>query len=220
MKNTITVLGSGAWGTAIAKHTHSQGYETHLYCRRLEIAKAISKSYENTEYLKGICLKGIKATNDISITMHSDMVFVVVPSQNLRTILSKVIVSDNTPLILCCKGVEMCSLSLMHTVAKECVPNANIMILSGPTFAIEVAKKLPTTITLAGTNTDTVFNTLFNPNFRVYKTNDMVGAEIGGAVKNIIAIACGIVVGKGLGDNAKASLITRSIAEISRLNNA
>ena len=214
----ITVLGSGAWGSAIAKHASVQGHNTTLWCRRDEVSNAINTFNKNDEYLPNIDLSSVTATTDISCTTTAEIVCVVVPSQHMRKVLKTVKVNDNTPLVLCCKGVELDTLHLMAVVAKDCVKNANVMVLSGPTFAIEVAKQLPTAITLAGTDTDLVFNALSSPKFRIYKTDDIIGAEIGGAVKNVMAIACGIAYGKDLGDNAKASIITRACAEISRLS--
>ena len=214
----ITVLGSGAWGTAIAKHASQQSHSVTLWCRRQEVADAINTNKENLEYLKGIDLNGIDATSDVNCTSNANIVFVAVPSQYIRDVLSNIKVADNTPVVLCCKGVELGSLSLMNTVAKECLNNANVMVLSGPTFAIEVANNLPTAVTLAGINTDIVFKAMTSPMFRIYKTQDIIGAEIGGAAKNVMAIACGIAHGKQLGENAKASLITRACAEISRLS--
>ena len=214
----IVILGSGAWGTAIAKHASLKNHNVTLWCRRKEVAEAINTNKENLEYLKGIDLKNINATSDVNCTSNANIVFVAVPSQHIRDVLSNIKVIDNTPVVLCSKGVELGSLSLMNTVAKECIHNANIMVLSGPTFAIEVANNLPTAVTLAGINTDVVFKAMTGPMFRIYKTQDIIGAEIGGAAKNVMAIACGIAHGKQLGENAKASLITRACAEISRLS--
>ena len=213
----VVVLGSGAWGTALAKHVHRKGHDTVLWCRRQQLAKTINETHVNEDNLPNITLEGILATSDNTCTQYCDMVLVAVPSQHVRKTLLTVKVRSNTSVLICSKGIESHSLKLMTEVAKECLPKVNVMVLSGPTFATEVALGLPTAVTLSGTNTEKIRDALSDAYFRIYTTTDSIGTQVAGAVKNIIAIACGIVLSKKFGENARASLITRSLAEMTLL---
>ncbi len=215
-KKNIAVIGSGAWGSALAVHMAKIGHTVHLYCRRKDIATAINTSGENRQYLAGVSMGTVIATTDTAPIRQADIMFVATPSQYMQNALATLPICQPVQVILCCKGICADSLQPLCTVAKAYCPN--IYVLSGPTFAIEVAKGYPTAITLAGNNTGDIKPLIASPYFRVYETADTIGACIYGACKNVLAIACGISVGKKLGDNAKASLITRGMAEISRLN--
>ncbi|WP_417454965.1 NAD(P)H-dependent glycerol-3-phosphate dehydrogenase [Kiloniella sp.] len=219
----IGVLGSGAWGTALAAVAAEAGNDVILWSRNKNVVSDINNEHENKLYLKGADLNPrITATTETSNLQNCDVLLLVVPSQHLGSVLkaSKDQINPNTPLVLCTKGVEIKSGLLMTEMIAEILPKNPLAVLSGPTFAIEVANKLPTAVTLACADENlgkSLSLTLNNRSFRIYQSLDPIGAEIGGAVKNVIAIACGIVEGKKLGDNARAALITRGLSEIVKL---
>lgn len=213
------MVGGGAWGTALAQVAAAGGEDVLLWAREADVVEAINRTRENTLFLKGIALSpGIEATGDLAALKSCDLLLAVMPAQHLRAILGKTPVGSR-PLLLCAKGIEAGTQMLMSEVAAEACPDAPIGVLSGPTFAHEVAAGLPTAITLACADTALAraFATrLARPHFRPYVSNDVIGAEIGGAVKNVLAIACGVVEGAGLGLNARAALIARGFAEMTR----
>ncbi len=213
----IAVIGAGAWGTALAQLLGARG-PVRLWARDAGLARAINATRENAPYLPGVRLsERVEATGELD-ARDACAVLVVVPAQHLRTILGQ-LPPGTAPLVLCCKGVEAGSLWLMHEVAGEAQSGRSIAVLSGPTFAREVAKGLPTAATVAHADLDAAraLATLFEgTNLRPYTSTDVVGAEIGGAVKNVLAIACGVVEGAGLGSNARAALIARGFAEMTR----
>lgn len=220
----LTILGAGAWGTALAAVAHRAGGRATLWARDPAIVDAINTRHENPVYLPGIPLDPtIGATADISAALSgAEAVLVVVPAQFLREVLAGFAphLSRGPPLLLCAKGVETGSLKTMSELVAELVPRNPVAVLSGPSFAAEVARDLPTAVTIAGRDAATAelfAAALGGPRFRPYLSADPVGVEIGGAVKNVLAIACGIVDGLGLGDNARAALITRGLAEMTRL---
>ena len=219
----IGVLGSGAWGTALAAVAADAGNDVILWSRNKDVVSDINADHENKLYLKGANLSPkITATTETSNLQNCDVLLLVVPSPHLGSVLkaSKDQINPNTPLVLCTKGVEIKSGLLMTEMIAEILPKNPLAVLSGPTFAIEVANKLPTAVTLACADENlgkSLSLTLNNRSFRIYQSLDPIGAEIGGAVKNVIAIACGIVEGKKLGDNARAALITRGLSEIVKL---
>ncbi|WP_120498136.1 NAD(P)H-dependent glycerol-3-phosphate dehydrogenase [Kiloniella sp. EL199] len=222
-EKTIGVLGAGAWGTALAAVAAEAGNDVILWSRNEDVVTNINTDHENKLYLKGASLSSrIIATTKTSNLQDCDVLLLVVPSQHLGTALkaSKDQINPQTPLVLCTKGVEIKSGLLMTEMVAEILPQNPIAVLSGPTFAIEVANKLPTAVTLACADENlgkSLSKTLNNRSFRIYQSLDPIGAEIGGAVKNVIAIACGIVEGRKLGDNARAALITRGLSEIVKL---
>lgn len=216
MGKNVVIIGSGAWGTAIAIHMARLGHKTSLYCRRSEIATAIQIHKKNGEYLPDIAIENVHATDDSNILKQANIVFVATPSHHMEMALKTLPISVTAKIVLCCKGICATSLRPLCEVAKTYF--SNIFVLSGPTFAHEVAINLPTAVTLAGEDTHPLRHDIMSPNFRVYETTDMIGTCIFGACKNILAIACGICDGKALGNNAKAALITRGISEIQRLN--
>jgi len=215
----LGVVGGGAWGTALAQVAAASGTETLIWALEPEVVDSINGSRENALYLPGLPLgETIRATGDLAELDACDAWLVVTPAQHTRSVLDRARDCSRS-LILCSKGIEEQSGLLLHEVARECCPDARIAVLSGPTFANEVAKGLPTAVTLAAEDLElanTLRDRLVQPAFRIYVSDDVAGAEIGGAVKNVLAIACGVVEGRGLGQNARAALIGRGFAEMTR----
>ena len=223
MKN-IAIIGAGAWGTALAMVARRAGRNVVLQAHEPEVAAAINGSHENSLFLPGMALDPeIRATNDpAEAAVDTDVVLLVVPTQFLRAVLTGLSgnLPSGVPVVICAKGIEQETLALMSEICEEVVPQAPVAVLSGPTFAAEVALDRPTAVTLASADKALgvgLSETLGTSRFRIYRSDDIVGAQVGGAVKNVLAIGCGIVEGRGLGDNAKAALITRGLAEIVRL---
>ena len=222
--NHVAVIGAGAWGTALACSANTAGNQTTLWARRSDHAEAMHSSRKNPSYLPDIALpEGLHITHDMQQAVQgADLILVVVPSVYLRATCIQLAghIAPNTPVLICAKGVEDKTHKLMSTIAGEEITTCPIGVLSGPNFAREIACGLPAATTLAigdeslGKN---LSHMLSHATFRPYWSDDVVGAEIGGAVKNVIAIACGIVQGRTMGDNAKATLITRGLAEMTRL---
>ncbi|MEE9432652.1 MAG: NAD(P)H-dependent glycerol-3-phosphate dehydrogenase [Sphingorhabdus sp.] len=219
MSDIVGIVGAGAWGTALAQVMASARGNALIWAREEEVAAAINDGRENTLFLPGAKLSpGVRATGDLEDLGACSALLIVTPSQHLRSTLS-MLPEMAAPLLLCCKGIETGTMALMSEVAKEVRPNSRVAVLSGPTFAHEVAAGKPTAITLAcaddelGQRLATLVSTPF---FRPYMSDDVVGAEIGGAVKNVLAIGCGVVDGAGLGLNARSALIARGFAEMRR----
>ena len=215
----IGVVGGGAWGTALAQVMASGGREVLLWAREPEVIEAVNTRHENPAFLPGIPLSpSIRAISDLTWISEVSPVLVVTPAQHMRSVLGQM--NNNAQeLILCSKGIEAGSLKLLHQVAHEMLDGSPIAVLSGPTFAHEVARGLPTAVTLAAEDiaiASQLAQTIARPTFRPYISTDVAGAEIGGAVKNVLAIACGVVEGAGLGLNARAALIARGFAEMTR----
>jgi glycerol-3-phosphate dehydrogenase (NAD(P)+) len=216
---TIAVIGGGAWGTALAQVAAASGRGTMLWAFEDEVVAAINRIRQNPLYLKDIDLNpAIHATSSFAELAGADAWLVVTPAQHMRAVLSRS-PCPNMPLILCSKGIEEGSGKMLHEVAREVCPSSPVAVLSGPTFAHEVAAGLPTAVTLACGDAalgDALAERLANPAFRIYRSDDVAGAEVGGAVKNVLAIACGVVEGKRLGLNARSALIARGFAEMTR----
>jgi len=217
---SIGVIGGGAWGTALAQVMAQNGAQSvTLWAREAEVVEAINHAHENPLFLPGIPLaSSITATSAKDWFGDCEALLIVTPAQHVRAVLAEADVGD-TPLILCAKGIEAGTRLLMSEVARAVCPDAPISVLSGPTFAAEVARGLPTAITLACEDSmvaERLSARIAQPTFRPYLSTDVVGAEIGGAVKNVLAIACGVVEGAGLGQNARAALIARGFAEMTR----
>ncbi|RST29798.1 NAD(P)-dependent glycerol-3-phosphate dehydrogenase [Sphingomonas ginkgonis] len=215
----IGVVGGGAWGTALAQVAAAGGRETLLWAREPAVVESINAERLNRLFLPAVPLSSaVRATGELAALADCDAVLVVTPAQHMRAVLAAL--PDTTaPLILCSKGIEEASGRLLHDVAHEVRPQAPVAVLSGPTFAHEVAAGLPTAVTLAVADPAlgaTLRDRLAVPAFRIYLSDDVAGAEIGGAVKNVLAIACGVVEGRGLGQNARAALIGRGFAEMTR----
>ena len=213
------IIGAGAWGTALAQSLASDGSEVLIWAREPEIVDAIDAQRRNPLFLPDVLLaESIASTAELGDMAGCDALLVVTPAQHLRSVLGETPAGDK-PLILCAKGIEAGSMLLMSEVAAELHPQASIAVLSGPTFAHEVAAGLPTAATLACADEalcSTLAQALARPAFRIYASGDVIGAEIGGAVKNVLAIGCGVVEGRGLGQNARAALIARGFAEMTR----
>ena len=220
---TVGIIGGGAWGTALALVCARAGLETTLYARELEVAEDVNVRQENRTFLPGIALDpGVRAVSSPEALAGRDLYLNVTPAQHLRSSLRAFapVVAAGTPMVLCAKGIEQGSLKLMTEVLAETLPDARPAVLSGPSFAAEVARGLPTAVTLACPDEAlgaALARAVAGPAFRPYAATDMVGAEVGGAVKNVLAIACGVSEGRGLGRSAHAALITRGFAELTRM---
>ncbi|MGQ5702108.1 NAD(P)H-dependent glycerol-3-phosphate dehydrogenase [Sandaracinobacteroides sp. A072] len=219
MTETIAVIGGGAWGTALAQ-TMAMKADVLLWVREAAVAEAINSTHENRPFLPGIPLSPrIRATTDAGALAASRLWLAVPPAQHMRSVLQATPVTHQTCLVLCAKGIEAGTGRLMADVAREIAPHSPIAVLSGPSFAAEVAAGKPTAVTLAADDialARSLSETLARPHFRPYASDDVTGAEIGGAVKNVLAIACGVVVGADLGESARAALIARGFAEMTR----
>jgi glycerol-3-phosphate dehydrogenase (NAD(P)+) len=215
----IGVIGGGAWGTALAQVAAHGGQEVLLWAREAEVVDAINRLHVNPLFLNDIALSpSIRATRELDQLRQLDALLVVVPAQHVGAVLAETPVGSK-PLVLCAKGIEAGTRRLVGEVARAAHPHAPIAVLSGPTFAHEVARGLPTAVTLACEDDGVraaLAARLAAPHFRPYASADVVGAEIGGAVKNVLAIGCGVVEGAGLGQNARAALIARGFAEMTR----
>ncbi len=218
----LGIVGGGAWGTALAQVAAANG-PTTLWARSAEVVDAINAAHANPAYLPDVALSPeIRATTDATTLAECGALLLVTPAQHMRAVMAALPRTDQ-PLILCSKGIEAGTRKLMSEVAAELRPDAPIAVLSGPTFAHEVAAGLPTAVTLACA--DEALGTILaarlaRPGFRPYRSDDVLGAEVGGAVKNVLAIACGVVAGRGLGQNAAAALVARGFAEMRRFGEA
>jgi glycerol-3-phosphate dehydrogenase (NAD(P)+) len=219
----VAVLGGGAWGTALAQVAASAGHDVSLWALEHEVVDGINQRHENALFLPGQPLSpSIRATDDLAGLAGAQAILAVVPAQHMRAVLGRLAphVAPGTPVVLCSKGIERGSLKLMGEVLAEEIPAATVAVLSGPSFAKDVAAGLPTAVTLACTDPQAgarVAGLIGIAHFRPYLATDVVGAEIGGSVKNVLAIACGMAEGRGLGESARAALITRGFAEMRRL---
>jgi glycerol-3-phosphate dehydrogenase (NAD(P)+) len=215
----LAIIGGGAWGTALAQVAAQGGRETLLWAIEEDVVSAVNRLHENPVYLEGLKLDpAIRATGNFSELADCDAWIVATPAQHMRPVLERMPCPE-MPLLLCSKGIEESTGALLHEVAREVCPTSPVAVLSGPTFAHEVAKGLPTAVTLAAEDiglAEALRDRIAQPTFRIYVSEDVAGAEIGGAVKNVLAIACGVVEGKGLGQNARAALIGRGFAEMTR----
>lgn len=203
------------------------GSDVCIQARESEVVDSINSAHENTMYLSGHALDpAIQAITDpLEAINGARAILLVTPAQHIRATMKtlKPAITDGQSIIICAKGVEQNSGALLSEIVTEVCPELSPMVLSGPTFAAEVAAQSPTAVTLASTNAGhaaELANAIGTPFFRIYLSDDIVGAQIGGAVKNVLAIACGIVEGRAMGDNTRAALITRGLAEIVRLGRA
>ncbi len=218
---SVGVIGAGAWGTALAQVCARSGNEVVLWAREPEVIASVSATHENSLFLPGVTLDAaVRATDDFADLSACDLILAVPPAQHMRASLKAFAPhAPQAPIVLCAKGIEQGSLKLMTEVAAETLPHHVVGVLSGPSFAGEVARGLPTAVTLACAEdhcAERIAEFIAGPLFRPYLATDLIGAEAGGAVKNVLAIACGIVEGRGLGRSAHAALITRGFAELTR----
>lgn len=220
----IGVLGAGSWGTTLADLLARHDHDVLLWAREPEVVQGITERRENTVFLGGCTLhQRLRVTGDLrAAAAHAEMLLVAAPSHAWRTVVSPVAADVPAGLVLvsATKGLETDSLDRMSEVAAEVIPQARYVVLSGPSFAQEVHQGQPTAVVAASRDADAaarVRDTFSGPAFRVYSHSDVVGVELGGALKNVIAIAAGILDGLGLGHNPRAALITRGLAEMTRL---
>tara|TARA_R110002167_G_scaffold152965_1_gene347075 strand:- start:3505 stop:4503 length:999 start_codon:yes stop_codon:yes gene_type:complete len=217
------VIGAGAWGTALAQVTGWAGLDTLLHAREAEVVDSIRDHRVNEAFLPGVTLSDhVSVTGDLADLGACDVILAVPPAQYMRATLAAFAPFHRAgvPVVLCAKGIERGSLKLMTDVLAETLPDAPAAVLSGPSFAGEVARGLPSAVTLACADEAmgaALMSALSAPAFRPYLATDLIGAEVGGAIKNVLAIACGISEGRGLGRSAHAALITRGFAEMTRL---
>ena len=224
MSGAIGVIGAGAWGTALAQSLASDGSDVLIWAREAELVAEINAAHTNSLFLPTARLsETVRATSDLADLAELDVLLAVVPAQFLAPVLSA-IPDGERDLVLCAKGIEAGTGRLMHHVARDAAPAARLAVLSGPTFAHEVAAGLPTAVTLACSGGEAQWRRLSpmiaRPALRPYYSDDLIGAEIGGSVKNVLAIACGVVEGLALGQNARAALIARGYAEMLRFGQA
>ncbi len=220
MTAQVAVVGAGAWGTALAQMLASDGRDVLLWAREPELVSEINTVHRNSLFLPSAQLHPtIRATGDLADLAGVSVLLLVTPAQHLSTVLAQVPHAGGD-IVLCAKGIEAGTGRLMAKVARDAAPGAALAVLSGPTFAHEVAAGLPTAVTLACAGGEAQWQRLSpaiaRPTFRPYYSDDVAGAEIGGAVKNVLAIACGVVEGLRLGQNARAALISRGFAEMQR----
>jgi glycerol-3-phosphate dehydrogenase (NAD(P)+) len=224
MITDAAVLGAGSWGTALSIALADRGLDVTLYGNEASIRDEINTRHENAHYLPGIALpERIHATTEITEVKDAPLILLVVPSQVARLVLGQlqsVGLPETTILVTCTKGIDPGSGKLMHELIGEFFPRNPVAVLSGPSHAEEVARRIPTLVTAGSSDPDiaTKVQEVFTlPWFRTYTSTDVVGIELGGVVKNVFAIAAGAIEGLGLGDNAKAAMVTRGLAEMTRL---
>lgn len=223
---SLGIAGAGAWGTALAMQAARAGLATTLWARRPEAAAAIAASRENPDYLPGATLPPeVMVSAQLTDALAADAVLYAQPAQHLRAFCTAARSAwrAGTPIVLCAKGIELNSGLLLTDVAADLLPQAPVAVLSGPSFASEVAAGLPTAVVIASSDAalnEMLMQALSHGAFRPYGSLDPVGVELAGAAKNALAIACGIIMGRGLGENARAALVTRGLAELARLAHA
>lgn len=221
---TVGVVGAGAWGTALAQMLARDGREVLLWAREPELVEEINARRRNSLFLPSAELApSIRATADLSESSACEILLLVTPAQHLAGIMGQM-AEKPRDLVLCAKGIDAESGRMLHDVARAAAPDSDVAVLSGPTFAHEVAAGLPTAVTLACGGGEAQWQRLApeiaRPTFRPYYSADVIGAEVGGAVKNVLAIACGVVDGLRFGENARAALIARGYAEMQRFGAA
>lgn len=222
---SICVLGGGAWGTALALVAVHAGRQVRLWARDQATVAAIDGRHENPRFLPGVRLDHIPATDNIAVALRADAIIVAVPAQAVRSVvaIAEPYLPGGTPVVIAAKGIERKTGKRMSEVVAEAAPDLRAAVLSGPGFAADVARGLPTAVTIAAADEAlalSLCHALATPAFRPYAETDVVGVEIGGAVKNVLAIAAGIVAGRKLGASAQAALVARGFAELRRLGEA
>ena len=224
--NSVGIIGGGAWGTALAQTMRLAGRDALLWAREPEVVAEINSGHENSLFLPGVSLDpGLKATKQLADIAALDVVLMVAPAQHVRVVAAELAprLAKGKPLVLCAKGLEQATGKLLGEVVAETLPQATLAVLSGPSFAVDVVRGLPAALTLGCADEDLgarLIETLGYRQFRLYRSTDIIGVQLGGAVKNVLAIAAGIVEGKGLGASAHAALVTRGFAELRRFGEA
>lgn len=219
---SISIIGGGAWGTALAQTLSYNDANVTLWAREPEIVEDINARHVNRVFLPGVDLNvSIRATGDLAKVAAADAILAVAPAQHLRAVLSDLArhLPNGVPIVICSKGIEQATGKFMGDVLEEVVPQATRAVLSGPSFAADVARGLPSALTLACRNEAvgrSLTASLSSRQMRLYWSSDVLGAELGGSVKNVLAIAAGIVEGRGLGTSAHAAIVTRGFAELRR----
>lgn len=222
----IGVIGGGAWGTALAQTMAASGKQVTLWAYELETVQEINDHHVNRNYLPGVDLdRAIHATGKFADLASCDTILLVAPTQSVRRVTTECAphISDGTPVVICSKGLEQETGAMLTTVLAETLPHARHAVMSGPSFAADVARSLPAAVTLACRSQELgseLANGLGYRQFRIYWSDDPVGAQLGGALKNVLAIAAGIVDGKELGASAHAALVARGFSELARLGQA
>ena len=222
---SVSVLGAGAWGTALANVAARAGHEVSLWGRDPAVMAAIARTRENP-HLPGVALDaGVTPQTDLAAAAKADLLLAVVPAQATRDLAARLsgIVAPGRPIVLCSKGIERGTGLFMSEVLAQTLPDNPAAVLSGPSFAADVSRGLPTAVTLAAVDealSQRIAAALSAPAFRLYHSTDVLGVEIGGAAKNVLAIACGIAAGRGLGASAGAALVARGFAELGRFGRA
>jgi glycerol-3-phosphate dehydrogenase (NAD(P)+) len=224
--DSVGVIGGGAWGTALAQALQVAGRSARLWAREAEVVDEINARHANTPFLEGVALDaGLRATGDLADIAAQDLVLMVAPAQHVRTVAGELSrhLPQGKPVVVCAKGLEQATGKLLSQVLAEALSGATLAVLSGPSFAAEVARGLPAALTLAAADESlgqSLATALGGRHLRIYWSGDLVGVQLGGAVKNVLAIAAGIVEGRGLGASAHAALVTRGFAELRRFGDA
>jgi glycerol-3-phosphate dehydrogenase (NAD(P)+) len=218
------VVGAGAWGTALADLLTRNGHDVQLWAYEPDVVESVNTKHENVRFLGGHALSaGLRATGDLKAAVEgAELVTLATPSHVLRSILRSATKSfaSSAPIVVASKGIEKGTLSLMTEVAEQEIPGAIVVALSGPSFAVEVVACQPTAVVVASEKdgaAEATQRAFSSPYFRAYTHTDVIGVELGGALKNVMAVATGIAEGLGLGFNARAALVTRGLAEMTRL---
>jgi glycerol-3-phosphate dehydrogenase (NAD(P)+) len=223
---SVGIVGGGAWGTALAQTVCRAGRHTLIWAREVDVVAEITASRTNTAFLPGVTLgPGLQATADLAAVAAHDVVLMVAPAQHVRAMGAALAphLTEGRPVVICAKGLEQASGKLLTQVLSESLPQATPAVLSGPSFAADVARGLPTALTLACAQDDLgarLAETLGSRPFRIYRSTDLIGVQLGGALKNVLAIAAGIVEGRQLGASAHAAVVARGFAEMRRLGEA
>jgi glycerol-3-phosphate dehydrogenase (NAD(P)+) len=224
--NSVGIIGGGAWGTALAQTLSVAGRPVRLWAREAEVVAEVNSARANSVFLPGVSLDpGLAATGDLADIAAQDVVLMVAPAQHVRGVAGALAphLPAGKPVVICAKGLEQATGKLLGDVLGEALPQATLAVLSGPSFAAEVARGLPAALTLAATD-ETLGQALATAlgcrHLRIYWSGDLIGVQLGGAVKNVLAIAAGIVEGRGLGASAHAALVTRGFAELRRFGEA
>lgn len=224
--DTVGIIGGGAWGTALGQAMRRAGRAVVLWAREPDVVAGINERHENGAFLPGVPLDPeIRATSSLAETAQADILLMVAPAQYVRAVAGELkgSVRPDQTIVICAKGIEQATGQQMGGVLAEVLPETSRAVLSGPSFAADVARELPTALTIACADEAMgrlLAERLGSPTLRLYWTNDLIGVELGGALKNVLAIAAGIVAGKGLGASAHAALVTRGFAEMRRFGEA